>query len=257
MKAKILLSIIILLLINELSINYSKKRERFYQDNNYDKLLTDLILNIPSGLDKYNIQQNHILKKFNDFTEKVKKINHEKNVRRKTILIQRNMIDNNDKDIYNGSRQNQTSKRNDQIEVREISEIEYKKNLAIKTLIFIICLSVVLLIYKRDLITRVQAIVLYVLGLIIWAIYLVFMLKIKQSNVDDNYYKKYNFIKPSEEEVLQSKLNYQKKLRKMDERNVEEVYKNNSIPANSIDINEYINENSDERSKRCSINNVI
>jgi hypothetical protein len=241
MKIVILSSIIVLLLINEITFTYSKDHELFSTDVEIDEILSNEIANIPSKRDKYDIQFKIYLRDFNKLTNEVKHKDKERKIRFKTIKIQRDLIDNYNSEIVNSARHNETNKRADQIEIREISEIEYKKGLAINSLIFIVCLTLVLLLLRTNLVSKTTAIIIYALGLLGVAIYIFFMLFVKQSNVDDNYYRKYNFVKPSEEQILQSKLDYKKSLRKLSEPDVDEIYKNNSIPANSIDVSEYIN----------------
>lgn len=241
MKFVILSSIIVLLLITEISFTYERDHESFSNELEINKILASEIANIPSKRDKYDIQFKIYLKDYNKLTDEVKHKDKERKIRFKTIKIQRDLIDNYTKEIERSERHNDTNKRIGQIEVRSISEVEYKKKLAIQSIIYIICLTVVLLLLRVGIVDKTTAIILYILGLVVLGVYIFFMLFVKQSNVDDHYYKKYNFVKPSEEEMLQSKLNYKKSLKKLKEPDVDQVYKNNNIPANSIDVSEYIN----------------
>lgn len=246
MNTTILLSIIALLLINEISITSSLDRESFIDNVDIDALIAKEVVNIPSKRDKYDIQFKMYIKQFNNLTNLVKDKDYERKLRDKTIQIQRNLIESYNKEINTGNRNNETGKRIGEIEVRGIGEALYKKKLAVHSIILIICLTIILLLYKADKITKKAAVVLYVLGLIAIALYVFYKLYITQSNVDDHYYKKYNFVKPTKEEVLLSKLNYEKSLRKNNERSVDDI--NNNIPANSIDISEYIN----DMNEKCS-----
>lgn len=250
MKLTILLSIIVLLLINEISFTYLQDRELF--KNGVDDILAKELANIPSKRDKYGIQFKIYLKDFGRLTNDVKHKDKERNMRFKTIKIQRNLINNYDNEIKKTKRNQQTNKRITEIESRENNEIEYKTNLAIKSLIYVVCLTLILLLYKANIISKMASIIFYVIGLFLLICYLFYMLLVKQSNVDDHYYKQYNFIKPSEEEILLSRLRYEKN-KKEGEMSVDEIYKNNNIPANSIDVSEYINEVNDERNNQtCS-----
>ena len=262
MKVTILLSIIALLLINEISVSYNRDHEGFSEGESVEEKIAKEIANIPSKRDKYDITFKIYSKYFQEKTDKVKQIDHEKKIRVKTINIQRNLIENNEKEITRINRENQTVKRNDEIESREIGEIEYKKNLAMTSLIYLVCLSVVFLLYKGDIVDRKTMIVLYVIGLLCLVVYVLYKVYVSQSNVDDHYYKKYNFVKPSETEILKSKLEYEKRKRKPknpgffstlfgSNNNDIDEHQGSKIRGNSIDVSEYINESLKERMERC------
>lgn len=259
MNVTILLSIIVLLLINEISVTYYRDhRERFTDHETIEEKIARELANISSKRDKYDITFKIYYKDFEEKTDKVKQIDNEKKIRLKTINIQRTLIDNYQKEITRINRENQTLKRNDEIESREIGEIEYKKNLAITSIIYLICLSIVFLLYKADVVDKKKMIILYGIGLLILLLYILYKMLIIQSNVDDHYYKKYNFVKPSETEILKSKLEYEK--RKKDEfkynfftyllfgsKNRVRENSGDKIRGNSIDVSEYINKKLEDR----------
>ena len=241
MKFLILSSIIVLLLITEISFTYAKDHELFSNKVDINKILASEIANIPSKRDKYDIQFKIYLRDYNNLTNEVKHKDKERKIRHKTIKIQRDLIDNYNKEIERTGRHNDTTKRIGQIEVRGINEIEYKKRLAIQSVVYILCLTVVILLLVAQVIDKRTAIIIYGVGLLLLGLYVFYRLFIEQSNVDDHFYKKYNFVKASEEEMLLSKLNYKKSLKKTNEIDVDEIYRNNNIPSNSIDVSEYIN----------------
>ena len=72
MKFLILSSIIVLLLITEISFTYAKDHELFSNKVDINKILASEIANIPSKRDKYDIQFKIYLRDYNNLTNEVK-----------------------------------------------------------------------------------------------------------------------------------------------------------------------------------------
>ena len=263
----------IVLLFLVLSFSFiMRKNENFTSYRNNAQLINtqhkteDELIKIPENMEYIIDNGNHILKSvgriiyklssqvnvYNSYTIQLKHLDRERVLNTDMLDDQYRRIYTNKKMLHYLKNVSSTNKRLDVLENK--TSIKNNKRIdSIKKLLIVAAIMIIIpVIGFFNLIDKTAALYLWFIGILICVLIFVFYNLDISFNRDKQYLSKYNFNKPTEEEILRSRLEYERQVQKEGLTRIDESAIENDPRNMRLSINQYINV---PRNSTCSRNN--
>ena len=99
-----------------------------------------------------------------------------------------------------------TMKRQMEININEFRKVQYNLGIIKQAIVYVAIVLIIPAFVKFGLLDKSIGLMIWVILLVVLVVYVVFMIVVKNSNRDDIDFNKYNFVKPTDDEIARSRI---------------------------------------------------